>query len=64
MAVRRTAWFSPLAKYYSGDELKRRLNVQGMRYLRGRSEMSTVFLWENLKDRGNLEGLSVGGRII
>jgi hypothetical protein len=26
--------------------------------------MSTEFWWENLKERGNLECLSVGGRII
>ena len=38
--------------------------MQGMRYVRGRSEMSTGFWWKNLKERGNLEGLSVGGRII
>jgi hypothetical protein len=35
-----------------------------MRYVRGRSEISTGFWWENLKERGNLEGLSVCGRII
>lgn len=65
MAVRRTALFAPLTKYYPGDEIKRKgLTVQGMRYVQGRSEMSTGFWWENLKERGNLESISVGGRII
>lgn len=35
------------------------IQVQGMRYVRGRSELSTLFWWENLKDRGSWEGLKV-----
>ena len=53
-------------KCYAGDEIKKDAmgRVSFKFEEKAKCLQSTRFWWENLRERDNLEGLSVGGRII
>ena len=57
-------WSVPLAKYYSGDQIKKNEMSGSCDTYMGGGEVRTWFWWINLRGSDHLEDLGVDGRII